>query len=256
MSLENQHVIVTGGGSGIGKAIAIYAAKKGAKISILARNKIRLEAVVSEIESLGGEAQAISCDVQKKENVFQAFKKAVETFGAIRAVIANAGIGGANQDGDDDLFDQIIQTNLSGAYYSLRAGQRNLIDDEKSRQLIVISSCLSRFGVPGYTAYCASKAGLLGLVRALALEVSQQNIQVNAICPGWVNTKMARDGIEEMAKAMGRSYEDAYHAAMRAVPSGRMSEPEEVASLVGWLLAEGSSMTGQGLDINGGSWMG
>ena len=256
MSLKNQHVIITGGGSGIGRAIALYAVGKGAKVSILARNKTKLNAVVSEIEALGGEAQAISCDVQNKANVFEAFAEAVETFGAIRAVVANAGVGGANQDGEGDRFEQIIQTNLSGSYYSLRAGQRNLIDDEKPKQLIVISSCLARFGVPGYTAYCASKAGLLGLVRALSLEVSQQNIQVNAVCPGWVNTKMARDGIEEMAKGMGRSYEDAYRAAMRAVPLGRMSEPEEVASLVGWLLSEGSSMTGQGLDINGGSWMG
>lgn len=256
MSLENQHVIITGGGSGIGESIAVLTAQKGAKISILARNETNMKNVVSKIQEAGGEAQYFYCDVQNKENINKAFAAAVDSFGPLRAVIANAGIGGANFDGENDRFEKIIQVNLTGAYYTFRAGQRNLIQDEKPRQLIAISSCLARFGVPGYSAYCASKAGILGMVRSLALELAKQNIQVNAVCPGWVNTKMAREGIEGMAKALGRSYEEAYQASMKAVPLGRMSEPEEVASLVSWLLTDGKSITGQGLDINGGSWMG
>jgi len=94
------------------------------------------------------------------------------------------------------------------------------------------------------------------LVRALSLELAQQNVQVNALCPGWVNTQMARDGLEEMATGMGISYEEAYRIAMKSVPLGRMSEPEEIASYVLWLILEGQSITGQGLDINAGSWMG
>ena len=95
--------------------------------------------------------------------------------------------------------------------------------------MVLVSSCLARFGVPGYTAYCASKAALLGLTRALSLELAPQ-ILVNAICPGWVDTQMARDGIHGMAQAMGLSYEDAHAQAMSLVPMGRMSKPEEI----GW----------------------
>lgn len=256
MSLKNQHIIITGGGSGIGQAIAIHTAQKGAKITILARNETNMKKVVSHIQEQGGDAQYFYCDVQDKENIDQAFKAAVDTFGPLRSVIANSGIGGSNFDGENDRFDKIIQVNLAGAYYTFRAGQRNLIQDEKPRQLVAVSSCLARFGVPGYSAYCASKAGILGMVRALAMELAKHNIQVNAVCPGWVNTQMARDGIQEMAATIKRPYEDAYKASMNAVPLGRMSEPEEVASLVSWLLTDGHSMTGQGLDINGGSWMG
>mgnify|MGYP004005617243 FL=1 len=97
----------------------------------------------------------------------------------------------------------------------------------------------------------------MGLTRALSLELASQRIQVNAICPGWVNTQMARDGIQGMADAMGISYEEAYAEAMRVVPLGRMSQPEEIAGMVSWLVsADGVGVTGQGLDINGGSWMG
>ena len=255
MSLENQHVIVTGGGSGIGAAIALVLAENGAKISILARNETNMKNIVSTIEQHGGDAQYFYCDVQDKTNIDNAFSAAVQSFGALRTVIANAGIGGANFDGENDRFEEIIRVNLSGAYYTLRAGQRNVIRDDKPCQLIAISSCLARFGVPGYSAYCASKAGILGMVRSLALELAKDNIQVNAVCPGWVNTKMAREGIEGMASAMGVSYEEAYRASMRAVPLGRMSEPEEVASFVSWLVTSNQSMTGQGVDINGGSWM-
>ena len=122
--------------------------------------------------------------------------------------------------------------------------------------MIVVSSCLARFGVPGYTGYCASKSGLLGLVRALALELAP-HVQVNAICPGWVDTQMARDGIAGMAQSMDISYDDAYQQAMSMVPLGRMSKPEEIAGSVSWLLSPDAwGMTGQGIDINAGSWMG
>ena len=123
--------------------------------------------------------------------------------------------------------------------------------------MIVTSSCLARFGVPGYTAYCASKAGLLGMVRAFALELAKQNTQVNALCPGWVDTDMAWEGLEGMAKGMKISVEQAHEIAMKSVPLGRMSKPRESAGTVSWLLSEdGVGVTGQGIDINAGSWMG
>ena len=143
-----------------------------------------------------------------------------------------------------------------GTYNTLRAVQPFLCPDQMLCHMIVVSSCLARFGVPGYTGYCASKSGLLGLVRALALELAP-HVQVNAICPGWVDTQMARDGIAGMAQSMDISYDDAYQQAMSMVPLGRMSKPEEIAGSVSWLLSPDAwGMTGQGIDINAGSWMG
>jgi NAD(P)-dependent dehydrogenase (short-subunit alcohol dehydrogenase family) len=254
---KGQHILVTGAGTGIGQAIALRLAAEGAHLSLMARDLGRLEAVRDKIFSVGGVAIALSCDIRDREQVNDAFAKAVETHGAIRAMVANSGIGGGNADGPQDRFDDLVQTNLSGTYYCLRAAERHLVDDGGVCNLVMISSCLARFGVPGYTGYCASKAGLLGLNRALALELAGRNVQVNAVCPGWVDTQMARDGLQQFADAIGVSFEEAHAEAMKAVPLGRMSQPEEIAGTVSWLLSEDAlGMTGQGIDINAGSWMG
>ena len=116
---------------------------------------------------------------------------------------------------------------------------------------------LARIGVAGYTGYCASKAGLLGLVRALAAELAPDNVQVNAICPGWVDTNLAWEGIELIAASSGATREAAFAQAMREVPLGRMSRPEEIAGTVAWLLsADANGVTGQAIDHNGGAFMG
>jgi NAD(P)-dependent dehydrogenase (short-subunit alcohol dehydrogenase family) len=151
----------------------------------------------------------------------------------------------------------LVQTNLVGTYHCLRAAQRHLADGPGTRHLVVIASILARFGVPGYTGYCASKTALLGLVRALALEVAADGVQVNALCPGWVETEMAWEGIDGMAAAMGVSRAKAHDIAMKQVPIGRMGQPDQVAGTVAWLLSpDGAGVTGQGIDINGGAWMG
>ena len=111
--------------------------------------------------------------------------------------------------------------------------------------------------MPAYTGYCASKAGLLGLVRSLAAELAPENVQVNAICPGWVDTDMAWDGLDGIAEASGGTREDAYRNAMREVPLGRMSQPDDIAGTVAWLLSpDARGVTGQAIDQNGGAWMG
>jgi ketoreductase len=139
----------------------------------------------------------------------------------------------------------------------LQAARSALLPAGSARHLVVVSSILARIGVPGYSGYCASKAGLLGLVRALAAELAEDEVQVNAICPGWVNTSMAIDGLEGMAQAMGTDLEGARAAAMSQVPMGRMSEPEDVAGMVAWLLCgDARGVTGQSLDMNGGAFMG
>jgi NAD(P)-dependent dehydrogenase (short-subunit alcohol dehydrogenase family) len=122
---------------------------------------------------------------------------------------------------------------------------------------VVVASVLARFGVGGYTGYCASKAGLLGLVRALAMELAPQDVQVNAVCPGWVDTAMADAGFRAIAAQSNTDQATARANALSAVPLRRISRPEEVAGTIAWLLSpDARGMTGQAVDINNGAWMG
>ncbi len=260
-----RHVLVTGASSGIGRAIAVRLARSpndggiGARVSLLARRADMLEDTAALVLAANPDAATflVSCDVTDDASVDHAVAAAARALGPIDAVVTAAGIGGPNTPGAEDRFDAIVATNLRGTYLTLRAVQRHLAAGPDPRHMVVIASILARFGVPGYTAYCASKAGLLGLTKALALELAPKNVLVNAICPGWVDTDMAWEGIDGMAKAMGVTRDDAHRIAMSAVPIGRMGKPEEVAGLVAWLLGDDAAgVTGQGLDINGGAWMG
>ena len=252
-SLAGRHVVVTGASSGIGRAIAVQLAGEGALVSLLAR---RVEGL-AETSRLAAGSVGFRCDVADRAAVDAAFLAAAERFGPVHGLVAAAGIGGPNRGGAGDRFDELVATNLTGAYNAVRAAERHLADAPARRHFIVISSILGRFGVPGYTGYCASKAAVLGMVRAFALELAPRGVLVNAICPGWVDTDMAWEGIEGMAKGMGISRDEAHRMAMSAVPLGRMGTPEEIAGLVSWLFSPAAAcFTGQGIDINGGAWMG
>jgi 3-oxoacyl-[acyl-carrier protein] reductase len=249
---EGRHVVVTGGGVGIGRAVATRLAAEGATLTLLARDLERLEVVAGELG-----AWAAACDIRDRGAVDAAFAEAAATHGPIHALVANSGVGGPNEDGEEDRFDDLVATNLSGTYYCARAALRHLVEGPEARHLVVVASILARIAVPGYTGYSASKAGLLGLVRSLAAELAPENVQVNAICPGWVDTEMAWTGLDGLAEAIGGNREDAYREAMREVPLGRMGQPEDVAGTVAWLLSDDArGVTGQAIDQNGGAWVG
>jgi NAD(P)-dependent dehydrogenase (short-subunit alcohol dehydrogenase family) len=235
--LAGKHVVVTGAGTGIGRAVAERLAAEGARLTLLARDESRLRGVVAD-------ATTRSVDIRDRDAVLAAFSEPLD------ALVANAGIGGPNEAGDGDRWDDIVATNLFGTYWCVRAAEPRLADGGR---IVVTSSILARIGVPGYTAYCASKAGLLGLVRALAAELAPRRIQVNAICPGWVNTDMAWQGLDEFE---GLSRDEAFDVAMREVPLRRMSEPGEIAGTVAWLLSDDAlGVTGQAIDHNNGAFM-
>jgi NAD(P)-dependent dehydrogenase (short-subunit alcohol dehydrogenase family) len=138
----------------------------------------------------------------------------------------------------------------------VRSAQTRFAPAAERRDIVVISSILARIAVPGYTGYSASKAGLLGLVRSLAAELAPDNVQVNAICPGWVDTDMAWQGLDLLAEAIGGTREQAYEQAMTEVPLRRMSRPEDIAGTVAWLLsADARGVTGQAIDHNGGAYV-
>jgi NAD(P)-dependent dehydrogenase (short-subunit alcohol dehydrogenase family) len=236
--LEGKHVLVTGAGRGIGRAIAERLAADGARLTLLDREEAGLGGVVP-----GAATRVV--DIRDREAVFAAFTEPLD------ALVANAGIGGANEPGDDDRFDEIVRTNLYGTYWCVRAAEPLLSDGGR---IVVTSSILGRIGVAAYTGYCASKAGLLGLVRALAAELAPRRIQVNAVCPGWVDTDMTRLGLSLFA---GLTEDEAWEIAKQEVPLRRMSEPAEIAGTVEWLLSDDSvGVTGQAIDQNNGAWMG
>jgi NAD(P)-dependent dehydrogenase (short-subunit alcohol dehydrogenase family) len=248
--VEGRHVVVTGAGRGIGKGIAQRLARDGARLSLLARGEDALHQTANEI----GGAFVRQVDIRDAGQVDEAFAAAAEANGPIHALVANSGIGGPNEPGPDDRFLDLVATNLVGTYHSVRATQRQLAEGPDRRDIVVVASILARIAVPGYTGYSASKAGLLGLVRSLAAELAPDNVQVNAVAPGWVDTDMAWEGIDLLAQAIGVTREQAYEQAMQEVPLRRMSRPEDIAGTVAWLLGPDSrGVTGQTIDQNGGA---
>lgn len=255
--LADRHVVVTGGGTGIGRAIALRLAGEGARLSLLARDLGRLEATAAAALEAGAPSVEIaSCDIRSQDSVQDAFRHFAAAQGSMYGLVANAGVGGPNKPGVDDRFLDLMHTNLAGTYWCCREAQHHLEAGPEPRHIVVVSSILARIGVADYTGYCASKAGLLGLVRALAMELAPLQVQVNAICPGWVETEMALTGLQAMADGMGTTLAEARALALSAVPLGRMSQPSEIAGVVSWLLsADARGATGQAFDVNHGAFM-
>ena len=249
----NKKILITGAGTGIGRAVAIRMAAAGCGVVLMGRNEQSLR---ESAEMLEGRPHTVAvadiCDAQS-------VRSSLEGVGALYAVVANAGLGGENHYGGGDRWHEIINTNLTGTYNLVNEALPYLSADRQKdtfRHIVLVSSVLARLGVPGYSAYCASKAGLLGLMRSWAASLTSESILVNAICPGWVDTAMAREGLDTFAKASGKSPEEIYREQMAMVPLGKMSSPAEIAELVAYLISDiQTSITGQTLDINNGALM-
>lgn len=250
-------IVITGAGTGIGAAAAAALAVSGDhQLVLLGRRLDKLESVRKELNNPSHHG-CFSCDVSDADSIANAINQANLKEKNVVGVFANAGIGGENYYGQDDRWDEIIRTNLTGVYHVIMQTLPFLIGSSSSvKNVVVTSSVLARFGVPNHSAYCASKTGLLGLVRSLAVQHATDGILVNAICPGWVDTEMARASIQNLADRQGISYDEAYNTQMGFLPLGKMSQPEEIASLVKFLFSnEEKSITGQALDINNGAFM-
>ncbi len=257
MVLTGKVAVVTGGGTGVGKAISESLAKNGARVAIASRNPPRLETTAEGFKPPDYPLLAIRMDVRKKEEVQRGVARVIETWGSIDILVNNAGVSGLNriEDQDDSRWYDILETNLSGMYLITKEVLR-VMKNHSDGRIINISSVLGKFGVPGYTAYCASKHGMIGFTRALALEVAARGITVNAICPGWVDTEMARLGIKENAAYQGMTVQEFQKQAIEAVPLKRFLEAEEVAHLVSYLAShEARGITGQAINFCGGQTM-
>ena len=252
--LTGRTAVVSGGGTGIGRSIALRLSELGAAVAVMGRTRSTLEAVADEAP---GKVAVFTADVTDRAAVDTAFAEITAQLGLLHCVVANAGIGGPNDLEGSDHWDAIVRTNLDGTYHCFRAFERNLAPGEAWKHAIAISSSVARFGVPGISAYSAAKAGQLGLVRSLAVEWAAKKVLVNAICPGWVETQMAVDRMTELGVQAGTSYQSSRAEQLGSVPLERISQPEEIAGLVEFLLSPAAaSFTGQAFDPNNGAWMG
>ncbi|MBT3516431.1 MAG: SDR family oxidoreductase [Nitrospina sp.] len=253
--MENtKTILVTGAGSGIGRAIAQRLSKDSYPLILLGRNLDTLEKTKSSLED-SEKHHCVSCDIRLPKNIAKALDKI--KINSLYALVANAGVGGENSYLSNDRWHEIIETNLTGTYNTIQDGLPYLKKNKAPfKKIVILTSILARLGVPGYSAYCASKAGLLGLNRSLAIELAQDKILVNALCPGWVDTEMAHEGLRAFSENLNISKESAFEQAMNDVPLRKMSEPDEIAQLTSFLISDAqTSITGQTLDINNGAMM-
>ncbi len=247
--------LVTGGGTGIGAGIARVLGAGGAAVAVLGRRLEPLQATVASLRAAQIEAVAVAGDVTDRDGIAAAVDRAAEALGGLDVLVNNAGTGGPNGCAvpGPDRWHTIVRTNLDGVFFTTLAALRHLPDGGR---IVSISSVLGRFGVPGYTAYCASKHGVIGFTKALALELAPRGITVNAVCPGWVDTDMAAAGLQAMAETLRLPFADAKEKALAAVPLGRMLQPNEIGELVAWLCSPAASgMTGQAISHCGGQVM-
>jgi ketoreductase len=196
-------------------------------------------------------------DVRSKDDIRRGVETVVARWGAIHVLVNNAGISGLSliDDPEDKKWYDILETNLNGMYLVTKETLRHMPRNAGGR-VINISSVLGKFGVPGYTAYCTSKHGMIGFTRALALEVVNRGITVNTVCPGWVETEMANQGISETAALQGITPEEFKAQAVSAVPIQRFLDADEVAELVCYLASDqAGGITGQAINICGGQTM-
>lgn len=255
--LRDRVALVTGGSRGIGKAIAGALAGQGAKVAICSRDAEAARKAADEISPGGGRVLAFRADVVEKVEVRSLVRDIVGRWGQIHILVNSAGINARiPMDAEDDAqWLQVLTVNVVGTYYVTREVLRHMPTQGGGR-IINISSVLGRLGVPAYTAYCTAKHGIIGFTRALALEVAGRGITVNAICPGWVETDMAAQGMRQTAAAMGMTPEEFRKQALAMVPIQRILEPKEIADLAVYLASEASAgMTGQAINLCGGQIM-
>jgi 3-hydroxybutyrate dehydrogenase len=256
-SLSGRRAIVTGASKGIGRSIALALAGAGADVAVTARNLSDLEVVAKEIEALGRRSLALNCDVTDPAQVQNMAAAAVEGLGGVDILVNNAGSAQSHKflTHPDELWHHMLAVNLTSAYYVSKALAPAMVRQRWGR-IINVASIASKMGGRYIAAYTAAKHGVLGLTRALALELVQDQVTVNAICPGYVDTPLTDTNIANISQLTGMTESQARETLAKISPQKRLIEPEEVAAVAVFLAAESSrGITGQAINVDGGTVM-
>jgi NAD(P)-dependent dehydrogenase (short-subunit alcohol dehydrogenase family) len=257
LPLAGRRAVVTGASRGIGRSIALALAAAGADVAITARTLPDLEQLAAEIGDLGRHAVPLACDVTDPGQVQQMVARTLEGLGGIEILVNNAGAAGSHKfmNHPDDLWHQMLAVNLTSVYYVTKAFVPHMVE-QRSGRIITIASIASKVGGRYIAAYTASKHGVLGLTRSLALELVQYGITVNAICPGYVDTAMTDATVTNIVQRTGADEVQAREALERLSPQNRLIQPEEVAALTLFLAQDASlGITGQAMNVDGGAVM-
>ena len=248
-SLEGKTALVTGGGSGIGRAASLAYAKDGARVVVADLNVEGGEETVQLIKETGGEAILVHADVSKPEDTQAMVAQAVETFGSLDCAFNNAGIGGGKErhltaDYLEDDWDRVMSINLKGVWLCMKAEIPQMLKQGKGA-IVNTASIAGLVGLSGTVAYVAAKHGVTGLTKAAAMEYAKSGIRVNAVCPGYIQTPLVQGIFDEI---------DGYRERVASRhPMDRLGEPEEIAQAVLWLSSDSASfVTGHNMAVDGG----
>jgi NAD(P)-dependent dehydrogenase (short-subunit alcohol dehydrogenase family) len=250
-----RHAVVTGGGRGIGKAVAVTLARTGHAVSVIARTGADVDSVVAAIRAGGGGATAIAADIARDDEVARAFDAARAAHGPIAVLVPSAGMAPSAlvHKTTDEQWHGALQLNLTASFYAIRNALPDMLAASWGR-IVTMASIAGKSGSPYIAAYAASKHGLLGLTKCVALEVAAKGITVNAVCPGYVDTPMTDAGIERMTGKTGKSADEIRRHIAEMSPQNRLIAPQEVADLVAYLCSDAAhGITGQSLTIDGGA---
>lgn len=255
--LAGRHAVITGGGHGIGGAVAEALAALGAHLSLMGRDTWKLEAHAAMLREIGVTVETFACDVEDDASVDAAFAASRERLGDAYVLVNNAGQseGVAFTDTDRALWDRMLAVNLTGTYLCTRQVLPAMLA-AKAGRIVNVASTAGLRGYPKTAAYCAAKHGVIGLTRALALETAKSCVTVNAVCPGYTDTQMAQRAVNGLVTALGKTTDEARAMLTRINPLGRLIEPAEVAATIAWLCSpDAAAITGQSIAVAGGEVM-
>jgi len=231
MSLKGRVALVTGGGRGIGREIALAFAREGLAVAVAARTLSQVDDAAQAVRALGAKALALQFDVTDAAGIAPAVKAVTDALGPIDVLVNNAGIAESAPfvKTDPALWERHLRVNVTGPFLLTREVLPGMLERRWGR-LINVASLAGLFGAPYITAYATSKHALVGLTRALASEVAGKGVTVNALCPGYVATDLTWNGARSIAAKTGKSFDEAVQAMARINPGGRLIEPAEVAA--------------------------